>query len=322
MEQCITGYIKHSSLSFGSSLVCPTKIYVGVGNNKIASLQYEEAATKNTFNVTIVTNLGEVVSNTQVYCTTNGQYYTTNSSGQISQIIETELNIKSLQFTWSTPGETEWSTVDGPLQQGTTTINNYTGTATISLGNTFIGNCDTALQTSSSSAGYRINSQATAGQYITIGTRQYIIAHADSNNVYVVLRYFESSEQFDFDGDATYRESTIAAKCSSWFSDEVPSVWKSTANAFTKVYTEGVTAECFIPTKDQVNGDWEYFSTQTNRRFYLTDGNSANWWTSTKFNTLFAWYLWAEDCLFYEGSLTMSYGFRPALAIKRSLFAS
>ena len=262
VEQDLAAYLPRTqdtddvpqSLSFGSSLVCPTKIYVAIGNSKIASLQYEEVVANNKFNVTIVTNTGTPVVNTQVHCTTNGQNYTTNSSGQIPQTIETESDVKSLAFTWSRSDMGSWTTADGSLQQASNITYNYTGTATISSGNLFSGNCSTTVQTTSGGTSYRINANASTGTFITIGTRQYLITQVDSSTVYAILRYYEERCQFDAGGSVEYLGSDIAAKCDGWYSSAVPSVWRTSAYAFTIANIEGIHAHCFIPTYNQVNG--------------------------------------------------------------------
>ena len=295
---------------------------MGIGSNKIASLQYEIVIPNNIFTITIVDNNDSPVVNTQVHCTTNGQNYTTNSSGQIPQIIETDPNIKSLQFTWSTSGTGSWTTANGSLQQRSTITNNYTGVATITTGNSFNGNCITTAQTSSSS-NYRINAGATVGNYITIGTRQYIIADVTSSIVYVILRYWEEDTPFNSIASTDYQYSDIAFKCEDWYFSAVPSVWKTSANAFTKVSTEGVSAECFIPTYSQANGGWDYFNSDSKRVFTSLNGTAEWWWLSTEISSSRVWRVdFTGDFTNNSVGVDTPYGFRPALAIKRSLFTS
>ena len=308
-------------LSFGSSLVCPTKIYVGIGSNKIASLQYEITIPKNKFIVTIVTDTGDIVADTSIHCNTTNQDYMTDSSGRITQTIETELEVKSLEFIWSANAGSTWSKVDGSLEQESVLTNNYTGIATVSSGILFEGECDTTVETiSSETSNYSINVSPQVGEYIEIGTRQYLIAHVDNDIAYAVLRYYENYITWSI-GTTSYSESSAAASCVAWYQSSVPSVWKTSANAFTKVSTEGVSAECFIPAYSQVNGGWDYFSSNERRIFRDSGGNAQYWWTSTAAGVTTVRYV--------EGNGTFSdvapygnRGFRPALAIKRSLFTS
>ena len=291
---------------------------MGIGNGKIASLEYAQAATKNTFSVTIVTNLGEVVSNTQVHCTTNGQDYTTNSSGQILQNIETDLNIKSLQFTWTaTISGTHWDTANGSLQRRTGSINTYTGVATITSGTEFSGNTITTVQSTNNDE-YRINSSTVRGSIITIGSYEYIIAHSTASIVYAILRYWNVDATM---GEYDYASSRLAAKCNDWYSEDVPAIWRSSAKAFTKVTTEGVSAQCFIPTYSQVSGGWDYFNSDDSRVFVNLSDEAKYWWTST-WETNNRFWVVTDTGTFTEGRMSSFIGFRPALAIKRSLFTS
>ena len=289
---------------------------MGIGNSKIASLQYGEA--KNKFNVTIVTDAGTPVANMQVQCTTNGQNYETNGLGQIPQTIETAPNIKSIEFAWSTTSSA-WTTIDGSLEQYITTTNNYIGIAAISSGDIFNGSCSTTVQTSNVGANYRINASATVENYVTIGTRQYLIVHVDSTIVYVVLRYWENNNNFGRENE--YAQSTIKNDCSSWYSSAVPSAWRTSANAFTKVTTEGVSAECFIPTYSQTHGSWAYFNSNARRIFKDSGGTAKDWWTSSCTSDYYNYAINISGEV-YRTSPTSRLGFRPALAIKRSLFTS
>lgn len=316
----VIGTLEPRNLVFGSSVVCPSKIYVGIGNGVIASLQYGEA--KNKFNVTIVTNTGSPVANTQVYCATNGQYYETNGLGQIPQVIETEPNVRSIEFTWSTTSST-WTTVDGSLQQYITTTNNYSGVATITSGDSFSGNCSTTTQITNIGAEYRINVSATIENFITIGARQYIIAQVDADIVYAVLRYWEGYCQFDSERyHVQYYGSDIAAKCESWYSSAIPEVWKTSADAFSIVYNESVGGQCFIPTYSQANGGWDYFNSDERRKFKQSESSmGSDWWTSTDYDTDTVWFV-SPSGKFLNNDPRNPRGFRPALAIKRSLFTS
>lgn len=208
------------------------------------------------------------------------------------------------------------------MQQYSTTIDNYKGIAKIVTGNTFNGNCTTSVDVSTDATeNYRINTGAAVGGYLTIGTKEYIITQVDSSTVYVVLRYYEGGTPFNSNRSTIYAGSDIAAKCEEWYLSNVPSVWKNSANAFTTVSTEGVSAECFIPTYSQATRTWEYFIDASNRAFLNSNSNSFVWWTSTDYNSEYVWAI-CEERTINNIYPDYPYGFRPALAIKRSLFTS
>lgn len=272
------------------------------------------------FNITLKDNNGSPLTNRQVTCSQNGKQYSTNSSGVIEQVIYSSQ--ASLTFTWSTSGVYNATTANGSLQQYNTTAN-YS--ATVSGG--VIGQT-TALTSSNatvsySGTGYRVNAAASVGAFVTIGTRQYVIADVTSSIVYVALRYWEEDVKFSPDGTASYAQSSVKNECVSWYSSKVPSVWKTSANAFTKVTTEGISAECFIPTKSQLDGGWDYFISDYRRTFRESSGDVHRYWTSSSISSGKVYYISTSGSIDETLSALESImiGFRPALAIKRSLFS-
>ena len=267
------------------------------------------------FNVTLLDNRGAPVTNRQVTCSQNGKQYTTNSAGQITQTIYHAST--TLTFTWSTTGRYNDAVFNGSLRRYNTTAN-YS--VTVSGG--VIGSVTSLTSANAivnyTGYGYHISTAASAGQYITIGTKEYVIAHVDRTSVYVALRYWEENTQFG--SSTTYSGSTIASKCTTWYNSSVPTQWKSTASAFNSVNTEGVNAQCFIPTYTQVNGGWALFNSNTARTFTDSAGTAKTWWTSTERSSGNVWYVTDGGRLYYGVSPSSSDGFRPALAIKRSLF--
>ena len=266
------------------------------------------------YNITLLDNTGSPVANRTVQCTQNGRSYTTNRSGQIAQTIYSTAT--SLTFTWSISGQYNKST-DGSLQIYDTTAN-YS--ATVSGGQIGAVKTLTSANTSLSYSGHttKINTSASVGQYVTIGTRQYVITHTDSSNVYVALRYWE--EKTKFGSNIAYSGSTIANKCTTWYNDNVPALWKNTANAFNNVSVEGVTAKCFIPTYDMANGGWSYFNSNSRRIFTDSSGSAYAWWTASAGSSSVVWIVGSDGSLGnYSPSNTC--GFRPCLSIKRSLFS-
>ena len=265
------------------------------------------------YNVTLLDNTGAILKNTTVTCTNNGQEYTTNDLGVIPETIMSKDT--SLTFTWSTStiGESE---NNDSLRQ----ISKNTYTTVVSggvLGET--QSLTSANATVQSTTEYSIMAVAEAGKELTIGTRQYIIAHVDTDNVYAILKYWEEDCTFDAGNSNVYEGSDISNKCATWYSSDVPSIWRN--NATTTVRTEGVTAACFIPTYSQANGGWSYFNSNSRRNFTSLSGASKYWWTSTAYpgeaDTVWSVYLGGGLAKF---GATNSLGFRPALALKRDSF--
>ena len=168
----------------------------------------------------------------------------------------------------------------------------------------------------------------TPGETVNIGGYDYIIGNADSETVYVLLKYWHENTVFDAGNSSVYAGSDIAAKCESWANETIPT-WLASAGIFSNVNTYDVSAYCFIPTCDQLEQTWEYFKDNPNNRIFKDpDGEVYVWWTSTPndtFGSTESLWLMTEDGTSIGsgvGDAENSHGFRPALAIKRSAFIS
>ena len=167
------------------------------------------------------------------------------------------------------------------------------------------------------------------GALINIGDYKYRIVEIDnaSGVVYVILAYWKENCKFDSDGSVDYDGSDIAAKCKTWYNNEVPQELKD-KGIFIDVNVNRVTEKCFIPTYSQVNPDqgegiecFDYFKTSGGRVFRNEAENTKYaWWTSTDKGYDYVY------CVSTEGAFTGNYaptanqGFRPALAIAISAF--
>lgn len=250
-------------------------------------------------------------TNNSVYCTTNGKTYYTNASGQATFITSQS----SLTFKVTT---SQSYSVDNGLR--ITTQYDVIGSTTGTSGSLVTRSVTGTLQ-NPTIVSYNVNATATVGNTVTIGSKEYIIAHDDGTNIYAILRYWEEDCSYSDQYNHTqYAGSDIANKCTDWYNNQVPAIWK-TANVFNQVETEGVTAACFIPAVLQAKGDWSYFNSDSRRIFYDSGGTAHSWWTSSP-----------TGGLYYSAHIIHRYGvgssedviedcgFRPALAIKRSAF--
>ena len=163
------------------------------------------------------------------------------------------------------------------------------------------------------------------GARIRIGGFDYVIVHIDTSIVYAIIEICPSLTQFS-SGSTTYAGSTIANLCTAWYNNNVPTELKS-AGIFVSVTVNGVTAPCFIPSYDQMNGGFSYFTSNSPRiaSVYINGGsgnyNGYFYWTSTAHSSGFVWYVYTDGCLINGGYPAYSFGFRPALAIRRSAFS-
>ena len=164
------------------------------------------------------------------------------------------------------------------------------------------------------------------GARIRIGGFDYMIVHFDSSIVYVITEDIIQLTQFG--STTTYAGSNIANLCTTWYNTNVPAALKS-AGMFTSVSTEGVSSPCFIPTYNQCNGGFSYFNSDSRRcaQIASSGGTSGNyvtysWWTSTASSSIDVWHVIDNGGLDGNyGGPSATYGFRPCLAINRSVFS-
>lgn len=164
------------------------------------------------------------------------------------------------------------------------------------------------------------------GARIRIGGFDYVIVHIDTSIVYAIIEVCPMETQFG--SNSTYAGSTIANLCNTWYNTNVPAALRN-AGVFVSVTTEGVSSPCFIPTYDQMNGGFSYFTDIAHRNaaafvnagFVSGSYNGYNYWTSTANSSGNAWYVNNTGDFSGNRGPSTSGGFRPCLAINRSVFS-
>ena len=163
------------------------------------------------------------------------------------------------------------------------------------------------------------------GTRIRIGGFDYVIVHITSSIVYAIIEVCPMATEFD--SNTTYAGSTIANLCTTWYNSYVPAALRS-AGIFANVTTEGVSSPCFIPTYNQMNGGFSYF-TDNYRRIaaafvnagYSSSYNGYYYWTSTANSSSGVWRVIDDGSLDRSSYPSSTYGFRPCLAIARNAFS-
>ena len=255
------------------------------------------------YNVTLKSGSTPLAGKT-VYCATNKKSYVTDSSGKINNIY---VKSNTLSFDNTTSSVTEG------LKATTVAKGSTTGS---------IGSVVTKDVAYSETTTYKINqSVPSVGSTITIGSYQYIICHIDNSAgvVYAISNVLQGSTQFSTNGSTTYSGSLLASKCTDWYNNNVPASWRNNG-IFKSVTVNGVTSQCFVPSYEQFNGGFSYFS-DNSKRICNLDNNPYWYWTCTADSSSRVWGVRSNGGLNnYDPSATG--GFRPCLAIARSAFAS
>ena len=233
-----------------------------------------------------------------ITCTTNGRSYVTNSAGTISNVYvkNTTLN---------------FSATASATDNGVTITYGPVGSCTGTIGS--IVNRNVTLTYSA-----KINkSVPSIGSTLKIGSYDYIICHDDGTNVYAITNTIPDTCAFG--NNTTYAGSDLANKCTSWYNNYVPAVWKD-AGVLNNVTVNGVTAKCFVPSYEQFNGGFSYFNSDSRR--VCQYGETDQWyWTSSARSSSRVWDVSDRGSLNYNDPGS-TFGFRPCLAIARSAFAS
>lgn len=120
------------------------------------------------------------------------------------------------------------------------------------------------------------------GSQLTIGNAAYTVCHIDKVNeyVYVTLSTYNNQYRINWMGSGTvdYATSRMRTQCESYLSVAIPENFRP----LLVTIEQGAGCPVFILTANQVQGDFEYFSTDENRKFYNATGTgTAPWVTQT-----------------------------------------
>lgn len=120
------------------------------------------------------------------------------------------------------------------------------------------------------------------GSQLTIGNATYTVCHIDEANEYVYVTLSTYNNQYRINwmksGTVDYATSRMRTQCESYLSVAIPENFRP----LLVTIEQGAGCPVFILTADQVQGDFEYFSTDENRKFYNAAGTgTAPWVTQT-----------------------------------------
>lgn len=140
----------------------------------------------------------------------------------------------------------------------------------------------------------------TLGNTITWAGKQWIVAHTTSTEVYLTLK--------GLSGESTWYN--LQSACTS-FASKFTEAQKACLKSVTAGNTSG---KVFVATKDQMDGGFSYFNSDSRRK-------GSNWyWTSTEGGSGYAWYVNAYGSLDSYYNQWISYGFRPSICIDLTLY--
>lgn len=137
----------------------------------------------------------------------------------------------------------------------------------------------------------------TVGNTINWASKQWIVSHKTADTCYLTLK--------GLSGESTWYN--LQSACNT-FANQLNAAQKECLKSVTAGNTSG---KVFVATKDQMDGGFSYFNSDSRR----STGNI--YWTSTQYDSYEAWYVYSTGRLDYGDGINKldSRGFRPSICI-------
>ena len=140
----------------------------------------------------------------------------------------------------------------------------------------------------------------TVGNNITWADQQWVVSHKTSSICYLTLK--------GLSGNSTWTK--LQSACVSF-----ASMFAEAQNACLKNVTAGNTSgKVFVATKDQMNGGFSYFNSDSRRNL------NEDYWTSTEYSSSGAWIVGTDGSIYSSRVQSYPYGFRPSICIDLTLY--
>lgn len=140
---------------------------------------------------------------------------------------------------------------------------------------------------------------------------EWVVVHNTGSIVYACSRYLLGSSIFG--ANNSYDMSQVLLLCRMLEA----SIGLTGASWAVNTTVNGATSKLFIPSYDQYNGGFSYFSSNTNRICTSPSGTAYYYWTSTANSSSFVWFVLTDGNLDYGDLHGDTYGFRPCLGIQQ-----
>lgn len=137
------------------------------------------------------------------------------------------------------------------------------------------------------------------GDIMTFAGQQWIVSHKTATEAYLTLQNSENSY-----GSSSW--DNLQSTCTSWAASKL----NSSTQALLKSVTAGNTSgKVFVATKDQMDGGFSYFNSNSRRDINI------NYWTSTEYDSSDAWMVGGDGSFNSNGGKGNRVGFRPSVCI-------
>ena len=140
----------------------------------------------------------------------------------------------------------------------------------------------------------------TLGNTVMFASHYWIVSHVTENDAYLTLK--------GLSGNSTWYN--LQSACMS-FASKFTKEQRACLMSVTAGNTSGIV---FVATKDQMNGGFSYFNSDSRRSL------NGIYWTSTPSSMGNAWGVYAAGSLYSNGNQSTSDGFRPSVCINLTLY--
>lgn len=148
-----------------------------------------------------------------------------------------------------------------------------------------------------------LNAYPPIGTNVHWAGHNWIVSHVTSTEVYLTLNGIDGKSTWD----------NLQNACTT-FANSLTEAQKACLKSVTAGNTSG---KVFVATKDQMDGGFRYFNTDSRRCV------KSIYWTSTEYASYHAWGVYSDGSfLYYGGNKSNSYGFRPSVCIDLTLHNS
>ena len=140
----------------------------------------------------------------------------------------------------------------------------------------------------------------TLGNTATFAGKQWIVSHKTADTCYLTLK--------GLSGNSTW--TNLQSACTN-FANKFTEAQKACLKSVTAGNTHGIV---FVATKDQMNGGFSYFNSNSRRNL------NEVYWTSTESGGITARYVDSVGSLYNSDNQSFSFGFRPSVCIDLTLY--
>lgn len=184
----------------------------------------------------------------------------------------------------------------------------------------------------------------TPGQVCNWGGYNWTVVHVTTDLIYMILTNIYSMTTFG--SNTRYSQSNLISLCTNFF-NTIPTKYHA---VMSDVTVNGVTQKVFVPAHGMVCNDspkpysgangtnnyqassecgdgttaypcFSWFNatrgTAYANRVATYNGSAQHWWTSTAYRSSYVWVVYANGGAGYYDNPSVSYGFRPCVAVKR-----